>query len=220
MTDPLPVHWYHIWCGDRYHGSNWAVPAGEHFYELERVKFPGQVRVGIVGGLSERAGVMKWLREAWPSSTVEVQADEGYEQVTIDAMHAWSREADPHTPVYYAHTKGAFQDTPMNTRWRASMDGLLLGNWEKCVTALHSYDAIGLHWLTHREWPEKIDPRKPMFGGNFWWATAGYMAKLSRVTGTQEFPPVNRWEAEGWLGQGFPKVLNLVPGWPPYDRTE
>jgi hypothetical protein len=159
---------------------------------------------------------MSFLREACPQSEVIVQADEGFEQVTIDVMHAWSKTADPETPVYYAHDKGAFQDHPVNTRWRQAMDGALLYEWEARAAELDEYEAIGLHWLTHEQYPRCIDPRKPMFGGNFWWARAGYLAKLERVRGTPEFPPVNRWEAEGWMGQGFPKVLCLKDGWPVY----
>ena len=215
-SSPEPVHWYHIWAGDRWHGSAWHRPAVEHFGTLAGAQFPGEVYVGVVGDLSERAGVLRFLAEAWPGAKAVVQADEGYEQVTIDAMHIWSKTVPDGTPVYYAHTKGALNDSLPNALWRRAMDELTAGCWYDRVADLREYDAVGLHWLTHEQFPEYINPRKPMFGGNFWWARAGYLAGLEPVTGTPERPPVNRWEAEGWLGQGFPKIRDLRPGWPDY----
>lgn len=214
-----PVHWYHIWVGDTHHGSAWHTPAAEHFALLESSGFDGEVRAGIVGGVRERVECVNWLRQQKVPARVAVTADEGFEQVTIEAMHTWAKSADPAAPVLYCHTKGALQAHPMNTLWRNSMDKLLTGAWRERVADLDRYDAVGLHWLTHKEYPAFIDPRKPMFGGNFWWSKAGYLAGLERVRGTPEFPPVNRWEAEGWLGQGFPEVLDLAPGWPDYTRA-
>ena len=210
MSPLAPVSYYHIWAGDRYHGSAWQTPAVEHFAALNAAQFTGEVRAGITGGQSERLDVIRLLREACPQSQVVVQADEGFEQVTLGAMHQWAKEADPGTPVYYAHTKGALQDTPGNARWRRAMDDVLLGGWEGCVKSLHDYDAAGMHWLTHDDWPEFIGSGTPIFGGNFWWANAGYLAKLEPA-GLR-----SRWDAEAWVGSGSPRVLNLKPGWPDY----
>jgi hypothetical protein len=213
-----PAHWYHIWAGDDYHTSMWLPSAEEHFGAMVNAKFDGDVYAGIVGGYKQRTEVVKWLRGWWPEAITVVEADEGFEQVTIDVMHNWCKRADASVPVYYAHTKGALQPGEMNTRWRRAMDDLLMGSWQTCVMSLHSYDAVGCHWLTNAEFPKLIDPMAPVFGGNFWWARAGYLAKLDRVKGTPEFPPVNRWGAEGWMGRGFPKVLDMKPGWPDYTR--
>jgi hypothetical protein len=206
-----PVHYYHIWAGDRYHGSAWQTPAVEHFAELKAAGFDGEVRIGLVGGQPERIGVMQFLRTACPQSDIVVQADEGFEMVTIDAMHkACQEELDPFTPVLYAHTKGALNRGPYADKFRRSMTKHVVGGWRECVKSLHSYDATGCHWLTHEQFPQYIDPRRPMFGGNFWWAKAVYLAGLPPV----EY--VSRWSAEGWMGQGFPNVADLLPGWPAY----
>jgi hypothetical protein len=220
VSAPAPVHYYHVWTGDRYHWSCWEMPAQEHFGELRAANFTGEVRVGVAGGMSERLTFIRWLKNAWPESVIAVQADEGFEQVTIDVMHAWAKTADPATPVLYAHTKGALNNVPMNARWRQAMDQLLIEYWPDRVNSLHTYDSVGCHWLTHEQFPAQIDPRAPMWGGNFWWANAGYLAGLERVRGTAEFPPVTRWGAEGWVGRGFPKVLDLKPGWPDYTRED
>lgn len=207
-----PVHYYHIWVGDHYHGSAWLEPAQEHFDRLAAGGFKGDVRVGIVGGVKERVGCLNWLRAQETPATVAVTADEGFEMVTLSVMHEWAKTADPATPVYYAHTKGAFQRCPMNTRWRTAMDAALLDPWKIRMAELEQYDAIGLHWLTHQQYPQWISPLRPMFGGNFWWVRAGYLATLAPV----EYS--SRWSAEGWVGTGFPKVLDVVPGWPDYTR--
>ena len=212
-----PAHFYHVWAGDDQHVSRWEPAAEEHFEVLRKACFGGDVYVGLVGELPYRERAARMLAEWWPAhSTIMVQADEGYEQVTINEMHKWCKWAAPDVPVFYAHTKGALHWGAMNTNWRNAMDEKLAGGWLECVKSLHTYDSVGLHWLTSEQYPEYIDPEAPMWGGNFWWANAGYLAQLDHVRGTPEFPPVNRWGAEGWMGRGMPKVLDLKPGWPVY----
>jgi hypothetical protein len=179
------------------------------------------VLAGIVGDPDNRAKAGKWLDKAWPGWRPAVYADEGYEQPTISAMHRWARAADPATPVLYTHGKGAFQDTPHNHNWRRAMEDRLIGSWSKHILTLGSgkFDAIGCHWLTHEEFPVTITEGKPMFGGNFWWATAGYLAKLAPVQGGDPDLGYNRYKAEEWIGQGNPRVLDLSPGWPQYEET-
>lgn len=207
-----PVHFYHVWAGDHYHRSAWHAPALEHFDALRHARFDGEVLVGMTGEPTHCGYVYKFLREAWPAARVIAREDEGFEQVTINYMHRWVKEAKPDTPVYYAHTKGALNNSPANTRWRRAMESVLTDNWYARVTDLADYDAVGMHWLTHEKFPDHINPRRPMFAGNFWWANAGYLAKLEPATSG------NRWQAEGWMGTGFPKVLDLMPGWPDYAR--
>jgi hypothetical protein len=214
-----PAHWYHLWVGDDYHGSAWLPAAEEHFGALINAEFDGVVYVGIVGGPEQRRECESWLCGWWPDAVLAVEADEGFEQVTIDVMHRWCKGVSAGMPVYYAHTKGALHNGPMNRDWRTAMDEKLLGGWRECVKSLHTHDSVGCHWLTNAQFPQNIDPQAPMWGGNFWWANAGYLAKLDRVRGTAEFPPVNRWCAEGWMGRGFPKVLDLKPGWPLYPQA-
>lgn len=210
-----PVHYYHAWVGDAHHRSDWLPAAKEHFALLNEARFDGEVRVGIVGGLPERVTALGWIESWYPGFDVVAEAAEGYEQVTIDVMHAWAKTAEPALPVYYSHTKGALNSSPFHTAWRRSMERLTT-EWEQCTEDLKTYDVVALHWLTPQQFPHLIDPKKPMAGGNFWWSTAGYLAGLERVRGTAEFPPVNRYEAEGWVGQGFPYVKDLRPGWPSY----
>jgi hypothetical protein len=205
-----PTNWHHLWVGDDHHGANWKAPAVDHFNGLNNAGFEGDVVVGLVGGFKQRQEARAWLNERRSDWILGVVADEGFEMVTLNVMHQWAKRRDTHpsTPVLYTHGKGSFQASLYADCWRKNMIGHLVGGWRECVKSLHSVDAVGCHWLTPESDPEKIDI--PMFGGNFWWANAGFVAAL---------PPIgwsNRWEAEGWLGKGNPTVKNLVPGWPVY----
>ncbi len=183
----------------------------EHFTALREARFDGEVHVGLVGGLRERQDVRRWLSLRYPEYELEAEADEGFEMVTLNVMHQWAKAADPRTAVLYCHSKGAFQATRGNCLWRRAMTARLVSEWQERVNDLHSHDAVGMHWLTNAENPDKIF-QPGIFGGNFWWATAGYIASL---------PPLDpqgtsRYAAEGWVGLNDPDVKALSSCWPDY----
>lgn len=207
-----PTNWHHLWVGDNRHTAAWRKPAEEHFDALRASGFDGDVVVGLVGGPKQRAEARTWLNVACPTWILGVVAEDGFEMVTINVMQQWCQRGDvsDKNPVLYTHGKGSFQSSAYADAWRRNMTSKLVGDWRDCVKSLHTVDAVGCHWLTHEKYPDQISPTRPMFGGNFWWANAGFVAAL---------PPIgwsNRWEAEGWMGQGNPTVVNLVEGWPVY----
>jgi hypothetical protein len=208
-----PVCFYHLWVGDAHHGANWLPPAREFFQALDDAWFDGDVRVGIVGGPAQRIEAMDWLDGKWPAWRLFTQAAEGFEMVTLDALHEFAKDdsTDPATPVMYAHGKGSFQGGAFADAWRRNMTRHVVGRWKHCVNSLHTVDAVGCHWLTRGEYPEKIF-QPGIFGGNFWWANAGYLARLAPI----DPHGANRYAAEGWVGLGDPRVECLVPGWPDY----
>ena len=218
-----PVHFFHMHVGHGHVASRWKPVVGEHFTRLAEAKFDGEIHVGIVGDLDNRFEALDVI-ESLAGNTewyVDAEADEGYEQVTLQALHEFAKTEPPERPILYTHTKGAYQDTPFNRAWRRGMEELLIGGdgatfWMAAAKALENYDLVGLHWLTHDEFPETVTNGKPMFGGNMWWATAGYLAKLPPVEGGNPNLGYNRFKAEEWVGQGCPKVLDLKPGWPDY----
>lgn len=210
------VNFHHLWVGDPRHGANWRPVAEEHFEALRQAEFDGEVHVGLVGGDTERKEARGMLDEWWPSWKQAVVAEEGFEMPTINALHQWAKVTEANSYALYTHGKGSFQDTPGNHDWRQVMESFLVDAWQDRVAELASgdYDAVGLHWLTYTEFPRWIDVHKPMFGGNFWWANADYLAQL---------PPVewrSRYCAEAWMGQGYPRVKDLKPGWPMYRADE
>jgi hypothetical protein len=80
-------------------------------------------------------------------------------------------------------------------------------------------DAVGNHWLTEEGFPGMLTagmtdpaPGSGFFGGNFWMARSDYIRTLP------ECPPEPRWQAESWIGWGYPRVVDLLPGWPHDNR--
>lgn len=210
-----PVHFYHLFCGSAF----WRHIAEEHFTALKTSGFIGDVRVGLVGAWYERQEAVHRLSEWWPSAKVVATADWGYEQVTIRAMHEFACTAHFRTPILYAHTKGSWRTGGSEhvirnqIHWRWCMTECTVTHWEDCVNLLETYDAAGAHWITREivhslgEDVEGDGPYSGYFGGNFWWATAGYLAGLPAV-GNED-----RMCAEAWIGLDYPKVANLAPGW-------
>lgn len=132
------------------------------------------------------------------------------EAPTINLVRAYAQDHDG--VVLYAHTKGAATVSPFRDRWRRSMTARVVANWRENLTILErgDVDAVGCHWLTPEEYPDQV--RSPFFGGNFWMARCDYLRTL---------PPCEaepRWKAEGWIGLGCPRVVDLLPGWPHDNR--
>ena len=127
---------------------------------------------------------------------------------TLSDLQQWLR---PGWFVLYHHIKGVQH---VNDRaceqWRKGMEHHCVYEWDQCVKWLESgYDAVGCHWLTPQKYSGLVV--NPLFGGNFWWAKSDFLMKLPPVaTDTWD----NRYWAEGWVGQGNPKVMDLHPGWP------
>ncbi len=220
-----PAHWYHIHCGHGHVASRWEPVVEEHFKALRAAKFDGEIHVGLVGDLKNRFDVLDLIEKLGGDLEwyVDAEADEGYEQVTIQAMHEFAKTAPADQPILYCHTKSAYQDTPFNRAWRRSMTRHLVGfddvaTWKFAVSELAAdrYDLVACHWLTHEEFPVTVSEGKPMPGGNFWWATAGYLAGLPPVEGGDPNMGYNRYKAEEWVGKNSPRVLDLKRGWPNY----
>lgn len=200
----MVTHFYH-W----YASGAWTAPVREHFAALSAVRFPGQVNVGLVGSPADRNVARERLVFLWPGAEICAEADTGYEEVTLSVLRSWALSAAPTSPVLYAHTKGAYNQGPLNARWREGMTSVVVGQLEACVASLAEADAVGCNWLSAETVAGYAD--RPCFGGNFWWATAGYAATLSEPTNT------SRYDAEAWIGTGHPKVRVLgQPGWPTY----
>ena len=209
MADKL-VHFYHVGAD-----GAWQVPVHEHLAALRRSQFPGRVYVGVVGTEENREAVEKVIVKYWDWRFAPyVFANTGHEQVTLDALHAWAQNEDDRTKVMYAHTKGAFNQSFQQDNWRVAMTKAVVRNWETCVPLLDKADAVGIHWVTHEVAASVgYEVEGPFFGGNFWWANAGYLKRLP--------PPCHdsRYEAELWLGRGSPVIEDLKPGFPGYPNS-
>src|SRR5215469_4637354 len=167
------------------------------------------MRVGIVGPPAERARVISYLQRH-VSCAVVAEADEGFEQLTLDALYE-DAQREAWDIALYLHTKGATYagagpEVSFVHAWRTSMLRGVVHGWKHCEELLEDVDAVGCHWLTAEEYPEWVE--NPFFGGNFWWARADYVRTLERCERDA------RHRAEAWIGTGAPAVADLAPGWP------
>jgi hypothetical protein len=204
---PRTAHFYHLWAD-----GHWKVPVHEHLRALRDSRYSGSVHIGIVGTPVNRDDAMRYVTKFWsPAVDWCASADTGFEQVTLSALRAYAHQPDAAPYVLYAHTKGAYEESVPRDAWREAMTEPLVRHWEFALPLLERHDAVGLHWLTPAEFPKR-QVGSPFFGGNFWWATTAYLRTLP-APGTG-----SRFDAEAWIGLGSPKVADLRPGWPPYDR--
>lgn len=195
-------HFFHV-----YAGGDWKPAVDETFDALARSGLAENLDglyVGMVGSPEQRA-------EAWehittqtpvPVTVLRAEADDGWEQVTLQSMIHHVAVADG--TVLYTHTKGAWDASEINIAWRVSMLHDVIDRWRECVTLLteNGYDAAGPHVI-----PEAHGG--PFFGGNFWWATGRHL-RLQ--------PPLQwdtRHHAENWIGQRpTANLYDLREGWP------
>jgi hypothetical protein len=189
------THFYHVFAD-----GDWEIPATEHFEELALSGLLDNLDnlfLGVVGTSENRAKVKREL-----PGVVTVEADTGWEQVTLNKLHEFSQTDDG--AVLYAHTKGAWSRDELARVWRVSMTHDVVTRWRECVYALEKVQAAGPFWL-RSDMPEHSEHRH-FFGGNFWWARSNYVAALDPVGNN------DRYQAEGWIGLGSPSVKVMREG--------
>jgi hypothetical protein len=197
------AHFYHV-----YAGGAWAPAVTEHAHMLEAAGFPAQPLVGVTGPAQDRSRFCDWAEDCgWK---IVAEADEGFEQLTLNALRAWLATVNGRASVLYAHTKGASTDLGgFNSRWRQEMTLRLAGEWRTCVQLLEHHDAVGCCWKNKGEFPQLLSTfaGSGIFAGNFWWATDRYLRRLP------EPGEATRHDAEAWIGLGEPDVIDMLPGW-------
>lgn len=184
-------HYLHVYAD----GPGWPDALTDHIDMIEEagVVFD-QVRVGIVGPPHLRDAVKLCLPEDW---RVWVEADEGWEQVTLASIGVMDDDI-----VCYTHTKGAANDTELNRNWRHHLEYFTLMPWGEALHELASSgaDVVCPNWL-----PVSITGTLPkgcsgFSPGNYWWATGKLIKSLPPVDMT------DRYAAETWIGMGSPMV--------------
>lgn len=215
MIDPLPMsvdHYFHLWIGGK-----WKLPFLEHVVALNLSGFNGSTKISIVGQPTDRE--MEFIEDCTENlENLEIlhTAPQGFEQETLDLIydHVQAHDgASPwvhQNPVMYAHNKGSYNHAAeLEHLWRRSMTKYVIYNWQSNLELLNDHDAVGTHWF-HPSMEGVV--HAPHFGGNFWMATARYLRGLPRCIRT------SRWDAEMWIGQHEPTVVNLYDGWPNIER--
>jgi hypothetical protein len=194
----LLAHWYHAFAD-----GAWQAPVTEHLRAIEPIPFERKY-LGVVGTPEHRAELLPHF----PGWEVVVEADTGYEELTLNCLRNYAQDAV--SKVLYMHTKGASYPHPINDAWRRNMTKLAAGQWERCVALLDEYDVVGSYWLTPEKWGVKLIGPWPIFGGNFWWATTTHLRRLPPIVA-----PFTRWNSEVWVGKANPRAFCLRDGWPP-----
>jgi hypothetical protein len=95
--------------------------------------------------------------------------------------------------VLYFHTKGITRPSPEVTDWRKVMEYFCIEQWQRCLEALDTHDAVGCLFVD-----DCYYGFYPHYSGNFWWANSDYIARLDDnylVGGIRQ----NR---EFWIGSG------------------
>jgi len=204
---PLPVrHYYHV-----YAAGAWQAPVREHIAALAASGLRAEMVVGLVGPpAARRAAASAASALLGESGLPEVrrwaEADEGWEQVTLDEVHADVHRIPGDSAVLYTHTKGASDPSALNAAWRRSMTARVVSGWRECLSLLEEgHDTAGCHWVTQR------DDATAFYAGNFWMATAAYLRTLPPP------PRESRWQAETWVSSASgPRAADVLPGWPQY----
>ncbi len=190
------THFYHVFAD-----GDWEIPATEHFEELALSGLLDNLDnlfLGVVGTAENRAKVKREL-----PGVVTVEADTGWEQVTLNKLHEFCQTDDG--AVLYAHTKGAWSRGELARVWRVSMTHDVVARWDECVHALEKVQAAGPFWL--KSWEPEHAKHESFFAGNFWWARSDYIRALEPV-GVED-----RFQAEGWVGLGKPSVKIMREGY-------
>jgi hypothetical protein len=144
------------------------------------------------------------------------------ENLTIVEIEKWV-PTHPDWLVLYFHAKGcshpegsAYAENTSKP-WRRAMMHHLVTNWRQCVADLEAgAEAVGCNWLTGMGW----DKSQNIFGGNFWWSRASYLATLPTIYARERIKmdgigaASSRYEAEVWIGNGkrLPIVKVYHPG--------
>ena len=191
-------HFYHI-----YADGYWKQCMHEHLLAMKTYGLFDTIagfHIGIVGQEGNRNQVKEYLAENdVPFSVVDEQL-EGWEQVTMNKLYDFAQDNDG--LIFYAHTKGAYNNTPINNAWRSSMCYYNVVKWKDAIEHFNGeIDTVGCHWCHNAFW-----------GGTYWWVTTDYIKTLN-------YPLADsRWRAEEWIGSGTPRIFDMNPGWPDFER--
>lgn len=155
--------------------------------------------IGVSGGEANASAVAMMAPEK--AKIIEHGPETCAELPTLCAMQNWLPGHDDWACLYL-HTKGAlYKGHPTWAAWRRCMMGVVVHSWKSCIRDLEQgFDAAGPHFLTPQAYP--IIGNISYFGGNFYWATARYLATLPKLDPNGP----SRWHAEIWIGSGKRKI--------------
>jgi len=157
---------YHLACM-----GNWLQVFTEQMIQLKDNGFQ-QINLTVLGNKKELHIVQSICEELnLESYIIFNSADFNYfESPTLLAIEKYVRQNEGF--VLYVHSKGVSNPKDeTKVKWRRLMMKELVENWEKCVLELPHFDSIGVNW--------RDMPPISHYCGNFWYASAKYLRRLS-----------------------------------------
>lgn len=194
-------HFYHCYSGTDSLGEKdrWKPILNHHINSLinsKLIKNLEKVHIGITSNTNNFDEVKLFIDQYSIPYTIVCEDAKGWEQQTMMKLYEFSKTNDGY--VLYAHSKGAYNDLPINCSWRESMTYFNVIQWENAIKKLSDYDAVGCYWFDdskqkkHNGHPHQ---GQRWFAGTFWWT------KLEMLRQTYGVGLATRWDAEVWIGK-------------------
>jgi hypothetical protein len=134
---------------------------------------------------------------------------------TLKIIQDDCKNFDDKTPILYIHTKGATKPTIEREQWREYMELELIDNYKFHLDILtKGFSSSGV-LMGIPYWSSSI------YGGNFWWTTAGYIKSLPNDLGWDKWTSnityvPNENEFSNWIRWAENKFINQGPNFNPY----
>ena len=207
---PLAFHYYHLFLPEGAEKRGLDI-LKEHMCGLRSSGLAADFQCISIMVISRWAGARAEVQAIAPEAQVW-QVSAGHEAATLVRIQADLGKIPDEALVFYAHSKGVsytangeggIDEQRRAAAWRKTMAYFCVTRWTEAIRPLveETCDVSGVFYLTPSVWREKCSLRgvnfgdSPYYGGNFWWARAGFLKKLPKVDLT-----ASRYFAERWIG--------------------
>lgn len=133
---------------------------------------------------------------------------------TLKVLQNECKELEDDTSILYIHTKGATKPTVERTQWREYMERELIDNYKFHIDILSKGFSSSGVLMGIPYWSSTI------YGGNFWWTTAGYVKTLPEDLDWGDWHPtkmdMNNTNNFGYMGWAETRFLNKGKDYNPY----
>lgn len=129
-----------------------------------------------------------------------------YEIEAMNQIRSFCDKLKEEAYILYIHTKGANNsgNKEVVRSWRKMMEFFLVNNYEKCLSYLDDYDALGNNLINNSCYNfndiKVNNSHSKHFSGNFWWSKKSYINKLKNLEiDYSENAKYTRYRAENWI---------------------
>lgn len=195
MAITMPMHWISTMSGYKFVKNN-----------------PCQVRQGIT--FEEK--VREYINARYSFVEIvdmrDISHTNIYEGQTLKLLYDHCKTLKTNTAICYLHSKGSSSGYGNEAVgcWREILNHYIISEWKHCVTALDSYDVVGIKDLLTSD---------VTMSGNFWWTTSDYVNTLSDplesntwTTDEEKWPqsPLYRYAFEVWIMSNKPNFHYMI----------